>query len=137
MTFKMEDDNYRTSSQYRLWSFTPENLSEIRTTTNQAAETQVRAAFQRAREKKRRLQKENLSSSSEGDTPGVDKEKETSTSEEEEEKAIECLTPEEELKLVRYYCRMIMEIAQHVFEFPTNVKVRLWPSGWPVVEDEG
>ena len=37
-------------------------------------------------------------------------------------KDIECLTPDEELMLVRYYCRKIMEIAV-VFECPTNVKV--------------
>ncbi|KAL8950610.1 MAG: hypothetical protein Q9222_003365 [Ikaeria aurantiellina] len=40
-----EDDIYRKSTQYRLWSFTPETLASLRATTNASAAEGVRAAF--------------------------------------------------------------------------------------------
>jgi cyclin H len=36
-----EDERYRTSSQYRLWSFTPANLQELRAKTNSLAKQQI------------------------------------------------------------------------------------------------
>lgn len=36
-----EDERYRTSSQFRLWSFTPQNLQELRTKTNSLAQQQI------------------------------------------------------------------------------------------------
>lgn len=120
----MEDAIYRTSSQHMLWSFTPESLSDVRKATNAGAAAQVREAIQRAREKKTSgLVNEG------GQKNGVESDVSTPIGEPSgpegitgEEREIECLTAEEELKLVRYYCRKIMEFAT-VFEFPTNVKV--------------
>lgn len=36
-----EDERYRQSSQFRLWSFTPSNLQELREKTNSLARTQI------------------------------------------------------------------------------------------------
>ena len=115
----MEDAIYCSSTQHRHWTFTADSLAGVRRATNAAATAQVREAIARAREKRKRKQATNGVAGSEGEilehVAEVD-------SEEEKEKHIECLTPEEELMLVRYYCRKIMEIAV-VFECPTNVKV--------------
>ncbi|KAF8469074.1 cyclin-like protein [Kalaharituber pfeilii] len=125
----MEDASYRSSSQYRLWTFTPESLAAVRNATNAAAAAQVKEAIQRARDKKRKKQAgggEGSDTSSGGANTGDDTPSSNvngaKAKEDEEDKEIECLTPEEEAKLVRYYCRKIMEIAAQVFEFPTNVK---------------
>ena len=125
----MEDVSYCSSSQFRLWTFTPESLAAVRKATNAAATTQVREAIQRARDKNKRKPPDEegeklnvhnhglaLYGSEDQATAGQVKEGEADA------KETECLTPEEELKLVRYYCRKIMEIAQ-VFKFPTDVKV--------------
>ncbi|KAI9783853.1 MAG: hypothetical protein M1816_001154 [Peltula sp. TS41687] len=101
-----EDELYRNSTQYRLWSFTPESLVSIRAATNRIAAERVRAAIRRAREAASK-------------TEGV----ETITTEgtEKEEREIDCLTVQEERKLVNYYCVKAMELAD-VCKFPTNVK---------------
>jgi cyclin H len=44
----IEDDIYRTSTQYRYWSFTPAQLSHLRQTTNDLASARVRHALARA-----------------------------------------------------------------------------------------
>ncbi|KAI9862959.1 MAG: hypothetical protein M1813_004132 [Trichoglossum hirsutum] len=93
-----EDAAYRASTQYKLWSFTPAQLSTFRASTNSLAASRVRAAIKRARE----AQKLN------GEDVG-------------EEKEVDCLTVSEEEKLVGYYCGKTMELAD-LFEFPTNVK---------------
>lgn len=103
-----EDELYRTSTQYRLWSFTPETLVSLRTSTNAIAAKRVRAAIKRAREEA--SSKANNDSNNNG------------TGREEKEKEIDCLTVEEEQKLVRFYCVKAMELADFC-SFPTNVKV--------------
>ncbi|KLJ05658.1 cyclin H, partial [Blastomyces silverae] len=52
----LEDDIYRASSQYRLWSFTEESLRSIRDNTNAVASERVRAAIRRATRDVRSLQ---------------------------------------------------------------------------------
>ena len=139
----MEDAIYRASSQHKLWSFTPESLSGVRKATNAAAAAQVREAIMRAREKKTMNDGAVRNGNGNGNGSGV-VDSDVGTPADGggngngagvgvgvgadglalggDEKEIECLTAEEELKLVRYYCRKIMDIAT-VFEFPTNVKV--------------
>ncbi len=99
-----EDDIYRASTQYRLWSFTPETLASLRASTNAVATDRVRAAIKRVREKQD-------GSASNGSST-------------EKEKEIECLTVEEEQKLVGFYCVRAMGLADFC-SFPTNVKVCL------------
>jgi cyclin H len=43
----IEDDHYRTSTQYRHWSFTPSQLHHLRTQTNTHASSRVLAALSR------------------------------------------------------------------------------------------
>jgi hypothetical protein len=92
-----EDDIYRTSTQYRLWSFTTDTLESMRATTNALAAQRVRDAVHRVH-----MQKNGANGAQ---IPEVD-----------------TLTAEEELKLVGYYCQKAMELAD-ICEFPTNVKV--------------
>ena len=139
----MEDAIYRASSQHKLWSFTSESLASVRKATNAAAAAQVREAIMRAREKKMMNGGVVKNGNENGNGGGVDSDVSTPVGDGNgngngvgagvdglalggDEKEIECLTAEEELKLVRYYCRKIMDIAT-VFEFPTNVKVRFHP----------
>ena len=97
----MEDDVYRTTTQYRLWSYTEQTLVSLRSTTNSRAAARVRAAIRRLR-----LEKDD------------GKQQEAN----EQSDNIDCLTVEEEQKLVGFYCVKAMEFADFC-EFPTNVKV--------------
>jgi cyclin H len=107
-----EDDLYRTSTQYRLWSFTPEALVTLRTQTNLIATDRVKKAITRSRE--RRAAQRN---------DGADDEhNDASDSAEVMEDDIECLTMLEEQKLVEYYCSQCLELGKF-FEFPINVIV--------------
>lgn len=107
-----EDDIYRTSTQYRLWSFTRDSLSSLRSTTNQSAADGVRAALKTIHSHQTAGDSEEQSSHDEAARP-------TNYL-----KEVDCLTVEEELKLVGFYCVKTMQFADFC-EFPTNVKVRL------------
>jgi len=100
-----EDDIYRTSTQYRLWSFTQESLASLRSSTNSSAADSVRAAVQKLNSAK--------STGKDGDaTDGK------------QAPMVDCLTVEEEQKLVGFYCVRAMQFADFC-DFPTNVKVCL------------
>ncbi|RAL14412.1 TFIIH complex kinase subunit CCL1 [Aspergillus homomorphus CBS 101889] len=102
----IEDDFYRTSSQFRLWSFTAASLKSLRATTNSVASDRVRAAIRRAQEARR-----SATSSATG-TPAPDGDAGGSSSKA-EEKPIECLTPEEEQQTVSYYCEQIIQLGEN------------------------
>ena len=102
-----EDDIYRTSTQYRLWSFTRESLASLRSTTNASAADGVRAAIQSQR-----------ASQATSDTAHDEK----NSKRPDPTKEVDCLTVEEEQKLVGFYCVKAMQFADFC-EFPTNVKV--------------
>ena len=89
-----EDDIYRLSTQYRLWSFTPDALASLRSTTNTVAANAVKAAIASKQGKR--------------DVNSVE---------------VDCLTVEDEQKLVGFYCVKAMQLADFN-DFPTNVKVR-------------
>ena len=99
-----EDDIYRASTQFRFWSFTRESLASLRSTTNASAAAAVRAAI-KSQHAVRKTGK-NGSNDSEPDVP----------------REVDCLTVEEEQKLVGFYCIKLMQFADFC-EFPTNVKV--------------
>ncbi|KAI9840273.1 MAG: hypothetical protein M1837_001808 [Sclerophora amabilis] len=118
-----EDDLYRTSTQYRLWSFTASSLESLRSSTNATATQRVRAAVKRARESR-------VSSTSSPNTSSVNASQVDSHAprvdegagyELQNENDVECLTVAEEQKLVQYYCVKAMEMADFC-NFPTNVK---------------
>ena len=98
-----EDDIYRASTQFRLWSFTKSSLASLRSTTNSLAADRVRAAI-------RRLHSATI------DETAVD------TIDNDHNREVECLSVEEEQKLVAFYCVRAMDLADHC-DFPTNVKV--------------
>ena len=100
----MEDEVYRTTTQYRLWSYTEQTLVSLRSTTNSRAAARVRDAIRRLRvEKDSGKQQGPNGPNDQGDN-------------------IDCLTVEEEQKLVGFYCVKAMDFADFC-EFPTNVKV--------------
>ena len=102
-----EDDIYRTSTQYRLWSFTRESLASLRSTTNASAARGVRAAIQ---------SQHSGQTGAEAGKGGI------SDRLSDPAKDVDCLTVEEEQKLVGFYCVKAMQCADFC-EFPTNVKV--------------
>lgn len=106
-----EDEFYRTSTQYRLWSFTPESLASLRSTTNASAADGVKTAIKALDPSRAEAQNaENGKKEATGSqgTVGV--------------REVDCLTVEEEQKLVDFYCLKTIEFADFC-EFPTNVKV--------------
>ncbi|KAL9105155.1 MAG: hypothetical protein Q9187_008798, partial [Circinaria calcarea] len=100
----MEDDIYRSSTQFRLWSFTEESLASLRATTNSLAAARVKDAIQRLHAK------DGMDNDMEGD--GI--------SNSINQRDVDCLTVEEELKLVSFYCFKAMDFAKFI-AFPTNV----------------
>lgn len=110
----IEDDFYRTSSQYRLWSFTNESLQSLRATTNALAGDRVRAAQRRAREVQQ-------ATSSSTPTPNP-----SDTESKPDEKTVDCLTPEEEQDLVKYYCEQTVELGER-YKPPLTTIVRVCP----------
>ena len=116
----LEDDIYRTSSQYRLWSFTEDSLRAVRANTNATASQRVRAAVRRAREARRQAS----ATPSRSDTPEAAGTPKSTNGAEGVEREIECLTPEEELELVQYYCEKTMELGDE-YKPPLSTAVRV------------
>ncbi|ODH44339.1 hypothetical protein ACO22_00872 [Paracoccidioides brasiliensis] len=122
-----EDEIYRTSSQYRLWSFTEESLRTIRANTNAVASERVRAALRRST-----TDAKHTTPRSGSGTPNPAGDADDSSNKtpemagkngEQTEREIECLTPEEELELVRYYCEKTMELGdEYKPPLPTVVR---------------
>ncbi|KAF2263891.1 cyclin-like protein [Lojkania enalia] len=110
-----EDDLYRTSTQYKHWSFTPSQLAAQRRTTNIQASERVKAAVARQRAQRSLLdasasESERAGSGVEngGDTPvRVDKE-------------VNCLTVTEEKRLVDVFCARALDLGKFL-KFPTEV----------------
>ncbi|CAI1772225.1 hypothetical protein SEUBUCD646_0P03030 [Saccharomyces eubayanus] len=93
-----DDDLYRHSSQYRMWSYTKEQLEEKRVDTNSRAVASIEEDLLKFREAHNLI--------------------------EEEVKILEAkafpLTMEEELSLVNFYAKKVQVIAQHL-NLPTEV----------------
>ena len=101
-----EDDIYRTSTQYRLWSFSPEALAALRKQTYDLA---IERAGQYAGE---RVVQNGDSAINGVSQQNGDVDMDT----------IECLTEEEELRLVQRYCDQVRSTSEH-FKWGVNVKV--------------
>lgn len=97
----IEDDVYRSSSQYRYWSYTKESLARIRQNTNDLASERVRAAF-------RRVQASKSSSHNNGDVSANGSSAEATGGDAE----IQTLTVDEELKIVEWGCQKIMDMGE-------------------------
>lgn len=106
-----EDDRYRSSTQFRLWSFSPASLLALRNSTNQLAADRVREAVRRARE-----------AHSSADVSDADPESKSRAASTLPEGEVDCLTVEEELKLIVFYCRQTLQLGKHL-NLPTDVNV--------------
>ena len=117
-----EDELFRSSSQYRLWTFTPEKLAALRAETNRFAANQVREAIKRHRSKTA-ANGANGSATPQNGTPRHTNGDASNTS---EGKEVECLSVDEEQKLVAYYlgqCRRMgrqMDLPDHVVVRPKS-----------------
>jgi cyclin H len=98
-----EDAAYRASSQYRLWSFTPSQLRDRRTETNQFAAEKVRASFARA-------------NSNQHERESSPEAKAISTT-----KSRDALTVDEEQVIVQWGCSKIIEMKDHLDPRPSSV----------------
>lgn len=114
-----EDEIYRTSTQYRLWSFTPKSLHSLRSKTNSLAAEGVLTAICTAADLGKAVAK---ADSKEANSSGVKSSPPPLVQAPQALQEVECLTVEEEQKLVGFYCIKAMEFADFC-DFPTNVKV--------------
>ena len=114
-----EDEIYRTSTQYRLWSFTPKSLNSLRSTTNSIAAEGVRTAIRTAADSSKAAAKDDTK---EVNGDGVNSSLPPPAQAPQAPQEVDCLTVEEEQKLVGFYCIKAMEFADFC-DFPTSVKV--------------
>ena len=96
-----EDDIYRTSSQFRIWSFSPESLAAQRAKTHEIAIERIE-----------RQRNKGTNGALGGDQNG-----------QQNGEKVEYLTEHEELRLVQKYCDMI-RVTNDNLSWPANVKVR-------------
>lgn len=114
-----EDDIYRMSTQYKHWSFTPEQLAAQRLKTNIQASERVKANVARLRAERAR-QSENASAS-ESERNGAGGESGSNTPIP-GDKEVNCLTVAEEMKLVDVFCATALELGTFC-KFPIEVTV--------------
>jgi cyclin H len=118
-----EDEIYRGTSQFRLWSFTPARLTSLREGTNTLASSHVKDAVRRNRGN-------GLSQTSSGITSGTSSDIEDNKRSQNLDVAdVDCLTVGEELLIVEYYCAMVIEVStsDKDFSFPPDVIVSTDP----------
>lgn len=107
-----EDDLYRNSTQYRIWSFTPEKLTSLRASTHELAAERVRAAFQQDGLFQASAEREKDENRTNGSSTAAPED-------------VEPLTLDEELAIVEYYAKQATSIGESdIFRLPVNVIVR-------------
>ena len=121
-----EDDLYRSSTQFRNWSFTASQLAAQRLKINVQATERVKANVARLR-----AQRGNDAVDNNGVDSGVEKENGSGTSGANTPDArmqtvteVNCLTAEEEMKIINEFCERAIALGNH-YSFPLNVVVRL------------
>lgn len=117
----IEDEIYRTSTQFRIWSYTKESLKSLRANTNAAACERLRAAQNRAREAPRSATPSTSGNLTPNPSDG-DSKAEAALG-----RDVDCLSAEEELMFVRYYCEQALELGDNYKPaLPTMVRVSLY-----------
>ncbi|KAJ4367130.1 hypothetical protein N0V83_007660 [Neocucurbitaria cava] len=117
-----EDDLYRNSTQFRNWSFTSQQLAAQRLKTNLQATERVKANV--ARQRAQRAQQ--LQVESDGISSGVENGSGANTpnpvvsSGDSASKEVDCLTADEELKIVNEFCERAIKLGEHC-RFPFEV----------------
>lgn len=104
-----EDDLYRTSTQFRQWSFTPEQLAAQRAKTNLQATERVKLNV--ARQRARRAQAAELDSGS--GTSGIDGSGANTPNAVTSDKDVDCFTVAEELTFMEEFCERTMALGHH------------------------
>lgn len=94
--FITEDDIYRTSSQYRLWSFSPESLAALRRKTHEIA------------------------------VERIEKQRNAANGEQNGDAKVEYLSEEDCLRLVQKYCDNLIITANKVLKWPAAAQVYLY-----------
>lgn len=118
----IEDAVYRSSTQFRLWSFTKDSLSSTRAKTNTLACERIRAAQRRVREAHRSTDNTPSKSGEAREGPKGAAGDGLSAA---MTKDVECLTPAEEMEFVQYYCETTLELGDtYKPPLPTIVRVR-------------
>jgi cyclin H len=115
----IEDDIYRSSTQFRLWSFTRDSIQALRANTNNLAAERIRATHRRAREAVRSTTPSTVEASTPNPSDAEGGKPDVITG-----KDVACLTPEEELEFVGYYCEQTLELGEtYDPPLPTTVRV--------------
>jgi cyclin H len=109
-----EDDLYRSSTQFRNWSFTAAQLANVARIRAQRAQDAIDNDGAGSG-----VEKENGSGTSGANTPNASG-MQTATE-------VNCLTAEEEMKIVNEFCERAIALGNH-YSFPLNVVVCLYPS---------
>jgi cyclin H len=120
-----EDDIYRSSTQFRNWSFTPAQLAEQRQKTNQQASERVKAAVARQRAQRTKQPQNDTPSASENERNGSGVDTGSNTPLTAGDNEVDCLTVAEEMKLVDTFCDKALELGGVFFKFPHEVTVSL------------
>ena len=108
----IEDEVYRTSSQYRYWSYTRGSLASLRQATNDLASERVKEAIRRSQSNTHKARNGIGNGFGESEEGG------------QEHPTIETLTVQEELKIVRWGCSMIIEMGARMQpQIPPEVTV--------------
>jgi cyclin H len=123
-----EDDLYRTSTQYRLWSFTPEKLASLRYNTNALASEHVKAAIKRHKHAKSQLPSFDVSATTSAATSDAENNGVSNGAggpvRAPENGEVDCLTAEEEKKLIDFYCSSCLQMSlSEPFNLPIYVVV--------------
>jgi cyclin H len=122
-----EDDIYRSSTQFRYWSFTPAQLAEQRQKTNQQASERVKAAVARQRAQRAKQPQADTPSTSENERNGSGIDTGSTTPIPTIDQEVDCLTVAEEMKLVDTFCDKALELGAFC-KFPHEVTVGLHAS---------
>jgi cyclin H len=111
-----EDAIYRSSSQYRFWSFTPAKLAHLRVESNDLASTHIRALI-------KGRQNTSTASSSADVTPSVSDAdvKNGNSSRRLGTADVDCLSVDEEVELLKYFCNNVLELGNEAFKYPIHV----------------
>ncbi|KAK4164273.1 cyclin-like protein [Cladorrhinum sp. PSN259] len=113
----MEDSRYRDSSQYRLWSFSPTQLADVREKTNTAARARIQERLLSNPPPATAPSSNNVSApTSNANTPDPD-----GSGTPKPPATPEFLTPAEESLLVNFNTSELLRAAE-VFEFSDNIK---------------
>lgn len=109
-----EDDTYRSSSQFRLWSFTKQQLEERRQETNRLAADKVEASLKRARLGKHNATSNGLKELASSSAPASGSVTPESTPRAEAKGDVVPLNTAEELLVLQWGCETILELQENL-----------------------